>query len=78
MINPITGSEIHDEKQKVFLYGLDEASQKLITYLLSRYNVIDVTDCFTDLIAIKATAMFVNLNRITTENYDILNCQTAN
>lgn len=73
MKNPMTGEELEVGNEKVLIYGVDEKNLKLLNYLFGNdYDVMDVTDCFSDLIAIKAAAIVINPEILEQKDWDLL------
>ena len=63
-----------ENSERILLYDVDEVVQRVFRFVLAYdYNIFDVTDSFTDLIAIKAVALFINVEKLTNEQLAILN-----
>lgn len=61
MINPMTGEELGEKNELVLIYGVDEKNYKLLNYLFcNSYDVLDVTNAFSDLLALRASAIVIN------------------
>lgn len=58
------------EKQNILLFGLDELEKEAIQqYFGQRFTVLDVSECFTDILAIPARIIILNPAKISKKNY---------
>jgi len=73
MINPMTGEELGEKNELVLIYGVDEKNYKLLNYLFCDcYDVLDVTNAFSDLLALKASAIIINPNMLKQNELEFL------
>lgn len=73
MINPMTGEELGEKNELVLIYGVDEKNYKLLNYLFcNSYDVLDVTNAFSDLLALRASAIIINPDMLKQNELDFL------
>ena len=73
-INPMTGEEIH-KTNEVFVYGISDEEFFIVSESLpnSKVQIVDCTDCFTDVFALPYIALIINPEVLTPKNIEDLN-----
>ena len=65
---------MNNKKDKILVYKVEPDEFAGITYIYGkRYEVIDESSCFTDILAIPAKVIFLNPDALTEEEYSQLN-----
>lgn len=73
MINPKTGEEMVKPKKKIICYKLSESDLSGVTNAYKgKYNIIDASDCFEDVLAIPSVIVFINPNELTEAQFSML------
>lgn len=71
--------EQEEAEEIIMVYGIDDANIRLLRYFFCGwYDILDVTDCFTDILAIKPTAVFMNPDKMSDDKFEALNQTFAN
>ena len=73
MRNPMTGDIMVKQKKKVICYKLSENDMNGITKAYSsKYDICDASDCFEDILAISASMVFINPDKLSKDQFDLL------
>lgn len=65
---------MREQVEKILCFDIDAANMRLIRFLFgNNYDVVDVGECFTDILAIGAAAIIINPNKVSKDMFEALN-----